>query len=202
MREEHALGDAGGAGRVLHVGRFVRVRAMDYAVGFAQERVPIGAAEVDDVFERGRGALERLFQDGLIIRAAVLAVEEQRADARLAHYKRHLVRAVSRVDIDQHHACQRATELEHGPLDAVGSPHSGAVAGSEAECAKPGRGAESFVGELLPGEAPRLVSRNNRGAGWKAADRFQEGFADRDSQNVGNRAARITQHPAMLHFGA
>src|ERR1017187_3657446 len=108
------------------------------------------------------------------------------------------MRAVSRIDIHQDNPCQRASELEHRPLHAVGGPDACAVAGNKTEGPHSGRGPQRFVRVLLPGEPHLLMAGYQCEVVWETGRGRQEELADRRPHDSAPRSARVTFHVAIL----
>ena len=76
----------------------------------------------------------------------------------LSQHEAQFVRAVGRVDVDQHHAGAGGAVLQQHPLDAVAGPDAGAVAGRESEAGQSAGHAGGFGIELAPGKPHALVA--------------------------------------------
>jgi hypothetical protein len=104
------------------------------------------------------------------------------------------MRSGSRIYIDQHQACQRTTELEHHPFDAIRRPDTDALPWSQTEGAESGRGSPYLAGILGPGETNVLFPIHHGKPLAQAGSVFEKHRADRSSNDGTRRAARITFH--------
>ena len=84
--------------------------------------------------------------------------QKQCPDARLPQNEREFVRPICRIDVDQHYAGQRTTELQQHPFDAVRSPHSHTIAGSESECSQSGRSSLRLARVIGPAQVDALLA--------------------------------------------
>ena len=104
------------------------------------------------------------------------------------------MRSGRRIYIDQHHACQRTTELEHHPLDAIRRPDANTVARSQAKGAESGRGSFYLAGILGPGETDVLFPVHDGKPLAQPGSVFEKHRADCSLNDGACRAARITFH--------
>ena len=132
-RQGGALGVAGGARGVLDVDRIVRVGrrlrgrqhpGVAVAVG---QRLPLRAADQDDVLERG-AVRAHLGDHCGVVGGLERPCGDQHADARLVEHVLQLLGAVGRVDADQDRADLGRGVLQLRPLRAVRRPDADPVA--------------------------------------------------------------------------
>ena len=169
VAERRALGEAGGAARVLDVDRVVELQARGAvaqrlgvgAVRLGEQLVPVGRAEEDDALERREVAADLVDHRDVVRGLERLRADEQPA-AGLLERVGELGRPVGGVDVHEDDARLRGRELRQRPLGAVRRPDADAVADLEP------RGHERAsepVGrrvELRVGHAGSLVARDER----------------------------------------
>ena len=177
VREEHALGIAGGAGGVLDVGDVVGSDGVRGEVAAGGDHgIPGWIADPDDVFEREGFAAAGIFEDGAVVGAGVAFAEEEGADAGLVEDVAKLVGAVGGVDVDEDEAGAAGGVLEEDPLDVVGGPDADAFAGDEAEAGEAAGGAGDFGVEFTPGDAAVLMANDEGLAVRDARGRVRDGL--------------------------
>ena len=120
--------------------------------------VPRGVAQPDGVLKRQTVAIAGFGQDFAIVGARVLLPQEQRADAGLPQDVAQFVGAIRGIHVDQGHAGARRAVLEQNPLQAIGGPDAGAVAGAKAQASQPAGGAGGLAVQSGPGQAHVLVA--------------------------------------------
>ncbi len=194
VRQHHALGRTGGAGGVLNVSDVVRLGGALVEVAAAcQHSVPRIRAKPDDVFELQRFPGARFLQNVAVIGARILLVQKQGADSGLAQHVAQLVRAVRRIDVDQHHAGPRSGVLQQHPLGAVAGPDAGTIARPQAESGQTARHPGGLCVQLAPGQADVLMTHDQRVAAGELrggiVQRLRNGFLKQGH----NRPARITE---------
>jgi hypothetical protein len=135
VREGGALGEPGGAARVLDVDRVVEgelalapseVVVAD-AVGRGQQVLPLAGAEVDDLLERRQLGAD-LVEHGPVVAGLEARRREHRPAAGLPQGVGHLGGAVRRVQVHQDHPDLGGGVLDEHPLGAVRAPDAEAVA--------------------------------------------------------------------------
>ena len=134
VRERRALGEAGGARRVLDVDRVAGVegglhhrQALGaHLVGAGEQGVPGALPEHDDVLECGAPAPGGV-DHGDVVRGLERGGDHHHPDAGLVQHVGELVRAVGRVDRHEDRPDLGGRVLGEGPLDAVRRPDADAV---------------------------------------------------------------------------
>ena len=173
VREHDALGQSGGPRCVLNVSDVVgRCVECGYVAAVGDHLVPGGVAQPDDVLEGQGIAITRFVEDLAIIRARVLLPQKQRADMGLFQDVSQFVRAVRRVDVDQHHPGARGGMLHEDPLHAVARPDAGAVARAQSKAGQSACRARDLAIEFAPGEANILMADHQRVPVGKAGSRM------------------------------
>ena len=159
VREEHALGRAGGAGGVLDI-RDVAGRGGVFGIVAAagQHFLPRTGAQPYHVFERQRVAIARFGEDVAVVGVGVPFVEEERADPGFAEHVAQFVGAVGGVDVHQHDAGAGRGVLQQHPLQAVAGPDAGAVARTQTEARQATGRARDLGVQFTPCQPRGLVT--------------------------------------------
>ena len=162
MREQHTLGQARGAGRVLDVGHVVG-RGVEgrYIAAAVEEVLPGVGADPDGVIEAEVLAVRRMLEDLAVVRAFVRFAEEERLDAGAPQDIFEFVGAIRRVDVDQDDTGPRRGVLQEDPFGAVRRPDADAFAGF----GQPGKTSRRLLDRGLQGrprEAQSLVPDDER----------------------------------------
>ena len=159
VREQHALGRAGGARGVLDVGDVAGVRRC-----LDEIRPPASMASQESSPSQmtcssgKRLAVARLVQNLPVVGARIVLAKEQGADAGLLQNVAEFVRAVRGIDVDQDNAGAGGGVLHQDPFDAVAGPDAGAVAGPKSEARESSGDAGDFPIQLLPREPHILMA--------------------------------------------
>ena len=113
VRQHHTFRQAGSPGGVLDIGDvFGQAGMRGHVRAPRQHFLPGCAPNQNNMLQRECAAAARFFQDGGVVRAWVPFPQEDGPDARLCQHVAQFVRAVGRIDVDQHHAGPRAGQVQ------------------------------------------------------------------------------------------
>ena len=200
MRQQDALGRAGGAGGVLDVDHVLALPGMGRDLPAVLEHTGPGLGTYVDGLGSGSGEPGAgLLEEGAVIRPRVALPEKQDLDARLTQDVAKLKGAIGRIDIDQHGPDAGGRQGEQDPFDAVGGPQTDAVTRFDTEPGQAAGGSFDRCLEFGVGQPGALMADDEGVFGGAAADGVGKHLIDGLFNQSGIAATRVTQHVRLVY---